>query len=164
MRYVLAGYDGSAGSSQAVSFARTLAEQYGARLHILTVARLPLAGMDTGYDDLVEQQIRHGEHLLDALGRELTGCSHGVHLSIRMGKPACQLAEYAVEYGVDHVVVGDTRSILPGWWSTGERIRHLLRGTPCQVTVVERARCAKMRWFEMKLQGGSVHGRKTIER
>ena len=60
MHDILAGYDGSVSAQAAIRFAKNLAAMEGARLHILTVARLPDWGK-RAYErpELLETEKRH---------------------------------------------------------------------------------------------------------
>jgi Osmosensitive K+ channel histidine kinase len=137
MRYVLAAFDGSSSSHGAVFLAGDMAERHGARLHVLVVARLPLVGLDVCFDDsIIEEEIQRTAYLLEALRQQVPERFHHAQLSLRVGEPAREIARYALEYGAKQIFVGGSWWAMPRFLSIGVRIRRLLAGTDCEVTIV----------------------------
>ena len=135
MRYLLAGFDGSERSRIAVAKAAQIAGGSCARLHVLTVARLPSAGIDVPVDDeIVEQCIGAAAAQLVTLSSQLALKS--ARYAVIVGEPAQEIARYALEFDVRHVVLGRPRSTVPRILSTAWRVKHLLAGTGCEVMIV----------------------------
>lgn len=133
MRYILAGFNGSSCSLNAVLHANEMANQSGARLHVLTVATFPTVGFEVCVDDLVEQHLSHCEVLIAALKPRLDSPDARVTLSI--GHPAAEIVRYAREFGIDHIVVG-CRGQWFGRWPSSATVRQVLAQAPCRVTVL----------------------------
>jgi nucleotide-binding universal stress UspA family protein len=137
MRYVLAGFERSACSSMIVLHAAEMADRYEMRLHVLMVARPASVGLDVAFDDAsLEFEICRAESQLERLREELDGRCVDPKFSLRMGEPAAEIARYAREYCPLHVIVGEARSMVPGFLSIGSRVRRLLAHTDCRLTVI----------------------------
>ncbi|MDN7799435.1 MULTISPECIES: universal stress protein [Burkholderiaceae] len=135
MRYLLAGFDGSERSRIAVRHAASVAERCAGRLHVLTVMRLPSAGLDVPVsDDIVADCFSNATNQLALLRGELD--ARFAQFTVRYGEPAQEIARYALEFGVRDVFLGDPRRMMPRIMSTGWRVRRLLAGTGCEVTSV----------------------------
>jgi nucleotide-binding universal stress UspA family protein len=134
MRYILAGFNGSECSAQAVLHARDMANQAGARLHVLTVVTVPAFGFDVYMDDLMEERVTRCEQLMEALKARLGECPTA-HLVLRVGDPALELVHHATEYGVGRIVVG-CRNRYFGRWPASRIVRHVLAQAPCPVTII----------------------------
>jgi nucleotide-binding universal stress UspA family protein len=134
MRYILAGFNGSDSSTQAVLHAREMADHLGARLHVLTVVAVPAFGCDVFMDDIMEQRVSHGEQLIESLKTRL-GKRATTHLILRVGNPALELLNHAVEYRVGRIVVG-CRSRYFERWPASRVVRHVVAQAPCPVTVI----------------------------
>lgn len=141
MRYLLAGFDGSERSRMAVVHAAAIADSSCARLHVLMVAGLPSAGLDVAIaDDIVEACLAGATGQLAALRSRMA--LKTAQYAFRIGEPAQEIARYALEYEVRHVVLGQPRPAVPRVMSTAWRVRRLLAQTGCDVMTVS----AQMLW------------------
>jgi nucleotide-binding universal stress UspA family protein len=143
MRYILAGFNGSDSSIQAVLYARDRANKAGARLLVLTVATFPAMGLDAYMDDVMEQQVSHCEQLIESLKRRL-GSNETTQLILRIGNPALEIVKHAAEYRVGQIVIGCRRHWF-GRWPVSRVVRQIVAGAPCGVTVIADQRSAQ-RW------------------
>jgi nucleotide-binding universal stress UspA family protein len=143
MRYILAGFNGSDSSMQAVLYARDRANKTAARLQVLTVAAFPAMGLDAYMDNIMEQQVSHCEQLIESLKRRL-GSNETTQLILRAGNPAFEIVKHAMEYGVGQIVVGSRRHWF-GRLPVSHVVRQIVAGAPCVVTVVKDRRGAR-RW------------------
>ncbi|WP_321969181.1 universal stress protein [Paraburkholderia tropica] len=138
MREVLLGYDGSDCSRRALTFAIDLAQRYGARLHVVSVARSPdfEFGLEIDTDAIAQQQVLHCQRLLDALRHSIPELTRPVRYEVASGHPAEEIIRYAQEEGVDHIVVGHRGHTLLERWLIGSIARHVIAHAGCSVTVV----------------------------
>ncbi|WP_028220431.1 universal stress protein [Paraburkholderia oxyphila] len=143
MHDILAGYDGSVSAEEAVRFAKNLAEKEGARLHILTVARLPDWGK-LAYErpELLETEKRHCQELLTELKGKLGLSGVTVQYEMVIGHPAKELVLYAERHDIDHVVVGHRGHTAFDRWLLGSIARQVIAHAPCSVTIVRDRRDA----------------------
>jgi Osmosensitive K+ channel histidine kinase len=135
MRYLLAGFDGSERSRIAVLHAAEVAERCEGRLHVLTVIRLPSAGLDVPLsDDIVEECFSAATVRLTQLRCELP--ARFAQFTVRFGEPAQEIARYALEFGVRDVFLGERRRTVPRILSTGWRVGRLLARAGGEVMIV----------------------------
>ena len=106
-RKILVGYDGSEAAKKAFDTACGLAQQYGAELFVLSVARPPDIVDDVETEAVIENSRRHHRHMLAELKAPLAAKKIAAHLEIATGHPAEQLIYHADRHGVDLIVVGD---------------------------------------------------------
>ncbi|CAB3777418.1 Putative universal stress protein [Paraburkholderia caffeinitolerans] len=137
MHDILAGYDGSVSAQAAIRFAKNLAEKEGARLHILTVARLPDWGK-LAYErpELLETEKRHCQDLITGLKEEFGPSGGTVQYEVIVGHPAKELVLYAERHNIDHVVVGHRGHTPFDRWLLGSIARQVIAYAPCSVTIV----------------------------
>ncbi|WP_321969244.1 universal stress protein [Paraburkholderia tropica] len=134
MRYVLVEFDGSPRTWNAVQHAAEIAIQREARLHVLWVVDMPLAGMDVALS-VFEDEVQSATEQLAALRQDLGDRLVQTQVAVRIGERVQQIVRYAREYSVAEVViVADSR--LPKFLSAGARIKRLLADSGCNVTVV----------------------------
>jgi nucleotide-binding universal stress UspA family protein len=137
-KHILVPLDGSEYSERAVEPARSLAEQYSARLTLLTVmvrfpaSRLHIARLDQGSEE------RGRQYLEEVRATQLGTASVSVDTVVPLGTPAESIAEFASHAAVDLIVMSTH-----GTASTG-RVRHTLGSTawkilqdaPCPVLLI----------------------------
>jgi nucleotide-binding universal stress UspA family protein len=120
------GYDGSDESKTAVARADELAEAFGAKLRVITIA--PHIGVDAHLDKVWAERLREGAGLVSG--------DVETERILREGRDASELA--LLGHGLDLLVVGSRgygprRGALAGSVST-----ELMRTAPCPVLVVPR--------------------------
>ncbi|WP_322014175.1 universal stress protein [Paraburkholderia sp. J12] len=139
MHDILAGYDGSASAQDAVWFATDLADKEAARLHILTVARLPDWGaLSYERPEMMEMEKQHCEDLIMELKGQPALSGKAVHYEVVVGHPAKELVLYAERHNIDHLVVGHRGRTAFDRWLLGSVARQVIAYAPCSVTIVRR--------------------------
>jgi nucleotide-binding universal stress UspA family protein len=141
MRYILAGFNGSDSSFQAVLHAKDISNKTGARLQVLTVAAFPAMGLDAYMNTLMGEQVSHCEQLIESLKCRL-GSNETTQLILRVGDPVVEIIEQAKEFGVARIVVGARRHWF-GRWPVSRVVRLIVAAAPCEVTVVTDPRSAQ---------------------
>jgi nucleotide-binding universal stress UspA family protein len=136
IRKILLGYDGSAAADQAMRFAVELAQNYGAELHVLTVARPPDFGDEVETEAAIESAQRQNDKLLAKARMHLGQASLTTHFHSAVGHPAEQIVRHAEAQGVDHIVVGHRGHTLFERWLIGSVARQVMAYANCSVTVV----------------------------
>jgi nucleotide-binding universal stress UspA family protein len=135
---ILLAYDGSESAERALAFARDLAQRYGARLHVLTVARPPDVADDVETEAIVEGGLRQCRRRIDTAKTRLAGATVEVQYDVAVGHPAEQIVLYAERHGIDHIVVGHRGHTLFERWLIGSVARQVIAYAHCAVTVVRR--------------------------
>lgn len=110
---VLAGYDRTEGSSNALSYAAGLAARVGARLVVLNVDESLALDCATGVRTCVDD-------VTDEVRQVVHGCSVGCEVTVGVGDPAGVIQRIAGELHADVIVVGQSR----------HRWTHLLGSVP----------------------------------
>jgi nucleotide-binding universal stress UspA family protein len=137
-KHIVVPLDGSEYSERAVEPARSLAEQYGARLTLLTVmvrfptSRLHIARLDQGSEE------RGRQYLEEVRAAQLGTASVPVDTMVQLGTPAESIAEFASQTEADLIVMSTH-----GTTST-DRLRHtlgsiawkILQDAPCPVLLI----------------------------
>jgi nucleotide-binding universal stress UspA family protein len=144
---LLVATDFSPGSKRAFRKALALARDLGAELHLLHVANTPeprsvfLISVAPDAQQAVGRRLRSraARRFEDFLRGEIVG-ETAVRTALREGRPHEQIVGYAVEEGVDLIVVGErpesrVQHLLQhlAFESVGERVR---REAPCPVLTV----------------------------
>jgi len=132
---ILVAYDGSESAERAIDFAVDLARRYGAKLHILAVARPPEFGTEAETKAIIEQSRRHYKDVLQPLKKKFDADPLQINFEIGIGHPAEQIVLYAEQHGIDHIVVGHRGRSLFNRWLLGSVARQVIAHAPCAVTV-----------------------------
>jgi nucleotide-binding universal stress UspA family protein len=133
---VIAGYDGSAPSRNALAYAAGLSVRLGRPLLVLYVCSSgvycePLTGQVVGVPRDVEALERW---LLAELDQVTGGAEVDVHVRTRRGSPARELAAAAEEFSADALVIGAPRHV---WHRVAGSVSGwLARHARCPVIVV----------------------------
>ncbi len=138
---ILVAYDGSKGSTKALTVGSYLAQQCAAELHSITIEeqlpqhRAPVVGGELRTDPKATEYSR-----IEAIRSGSIAHSFGVPLTqhVLKGHPAQSIVEFAQKYRFDLLVVGLTgHSRIFGqntWGSTSQSLTAL---APCSVLVVK---------------------------
>ena len=133
---VIAGYDGSASSRNALAYAAGVSQRLGRPLLVVYVCSSgvycePLTGQVVGVPRDAEALERW---LLAELDQVTGGCEVDVHVRTRRGSPARELAAAAEEFNADALVIGAPKHI---WHRVcGSVSGWLARHARCPVIVV----------------------------
>lgn len=105
---ILVGHDESPPADRALALAADLAEEYDARLVLLTVLpSLPEVGPDTApIPEVARARVDNALRMLRQRGERLLTESRSVGYLVEIGDPAERLLELADRLGVDLTVVG----------------------------------------------------------
>lgn len=106
-RKILVAYDGSEPAKKAFDTACALAEQHGAELYVLTVARPPDIVDDVETEAVIENSRRYHRRMLAELKAPLAARKIKAHLDVAVGHPAEQIVYFGDKHAVDLIVVGD---------------------------------------------------------
>jgi nucleotide-binding universal stress UspA family protein len=120
------GYDGSDESKLAVARAEELAEAFGAKLSVITIASY--IGVDAHFGNLWAERLREGAGLISG--------DIETERILRQGREASELA--LLGYGLDLLVVGSRASGPLQRALAGSVSTELMRTAPCPVLVVPR--------------------------
>lgn len=133
---ILVAFDGSESSRAALDLANGLAEQFGACLHVLTIARPPDFGTEVETSELIEETRRHCEQIQEDARKQLNGKIERVFYAVLVGHPAEQIVHYSETHDVDHIVIGHRGRSLFERWLLGSVARQVIAYARCSVTVV----------------------------
>ena len=137
---ILAATDFSAASEQAVSYAASLALEFGATLHLLHVVPDPIlaAAWSEAYaydlDKLGERLRRDAERHLAEQAARIEGIV--VTHDAVIGRPAGMIAALAGERGVDLIVMGTHGRSGVSHLFMGSVAERVVRSAPCPVLTV----------------------------
>jgi len=143
IKTILVPTDFSAPSGRALQYARSLADAYGASLHLLHVIEDPFAGgvymgmvaaPPEGYFEQLDQQSRaHLEGLLTADDKR----KYSAVCATRMGYAATEILEYVREHGaIDLIVIATAGRGAVSRLIMGSVTDKIVRGAPCPVLTV----------------------------
>lgn len=106
-RRILLAYEGSEAAKKAFHTACNLAEQYGAELFVLSVARPPEVADEVETEAVIENSRQYHRRILAELKGPLAAKKIRSHLEVAVGHPAEQIIYHADKHGVDVIVLGD---------------------------------------------------------
>jgi nucleotide-binding universal stress UspA family protein len=143
IRHILLPTDYSDLARSAAVYARSLAEMYGATLHVLhVVERVPAAAPGPeingvalavpGPEALAAAQERTSRFVQD----HLEGADVGVVTRVLEGAPYVQIAQYAVEASIDLIVIGTHARGVVKRIFLGSTSKAVLEHAPCPVLMV----------------------------
>ncbi len=128
---ILVGYDGSNAAAAAVALAAEQAKAFGAEVHIVT-------SLSKG-TDRQQKDIRSGEAGLEGMKSvcEASGVPCETHLLIRGLSSGEDIVQFAVEEGVDQIVVGVKRRSKVGKLLMGSTAQYVILKAPCPVLTIK---------------------------
>ncbi len=135
--HILIAVDGSAHSDKALTYARGMAENFGARL--MLVHAYPQTSDLLGYRDferLVSRRQAAGQDVIDAARNLLGDTGLDVHENLLEGPEAEAILAAAEIHGVDLIVMGTRgRGSIEGlvFGSVSRKVTHL---APCPVLLI----------------------------
>jgi nucleotide-binding universal stress UspA family protein len=142
LRNVLVATDFSGTSDVAVTYARVLAEAFGAHLHVLHVVpeamALPWAVVSDGpsLTDVQRQWEHEAQERLRTTVPEALRASDGVTFATEAGDPVKQIVKYASKHDVDLLVIGTHGRGVVAHVLLGSIAEHVVRQAPCPVLTV----------------------------
>jgi len=105
-RKILVGVDGSASGQKAFDTALGLANEHGAELFVLSVARPPEVGDDVETEAVIENAREYHRKLLVPLEPVVAKSGVKGHFEVAVGHPAEQIIYHADRHNADLIVVG----------------------------------------------------------
>lgn len=133
---ILLAYDGSESADKAYRFALDLAQHYGAKLTVLSVARPSEPAEDVETEAILESAEEHYKERFAAMRRQAEGQGLAPEFRIVAGHPAEQIIYFAEKEGVDHIVLGHRGKSLFERWRLGSVSKQVIHYAHCAVTVV----------------------------
>lgn len=137
---ILLPTDGSAGTTAAIAHAATLAEAYGARVHVLSVVdtrnrfESPISGVTPEAWNEAERE--RAEEGIDAAVRALPD-GVAVERVLREGVPQTEILAYAEEADVDLLVMGTHGRTGLDHYLIGSVTEKVVRRSPVPVLTVK---------------------------
>jgi universal stress protein A len=140
IKTILVPLDFSAASGRALGYARELADECGATLHLLHVFEDPFAAggfMDMytpAPDEFVERREVEARKQLESLLTEAEKHQYSAVFAARMGLPAEQILAYVQEHGaIDLIVIATSSRGRVARLMTGSVAHRIVRSAPCPV-------------------------------
>lgn len=134
LQKILVAIDFGAAATEALDFARTIADGSGASLDVLHVIGDPLAGASTR-----EQARRAACARLEGLLRADDRLRRQAVVTCEFGTPGREIARYAGEHGIDLIVMGTHRHGPAHRMATGSIAETVIGNAPCAVLAVKPA-------------------------
>jgi nucleotide-binding universal stress UspA family protein len=128
---ILVGYDGSNQSKEALDLAKRHALAFDAKIYVVTSL--------FGDKETTPRQIEEAEEGLDYARKTVsdTGIEVETHLLVRGFFPGEDLVHFAIEKGIDQIVVGLKKVSPVGKILFGSNARFVILNAPCPVLSVK---------------------------
>ena len=143
IRTILVPTDFSTASDRALACARTIADAFGAALHLLHVFENPFAAgafmemYTPAPDDYVERMEAQTKARLETLLTEPERATARVIVAARMGPPAQVILDYVQEHGaIDLIVVATSGRGRVARLMMGSVADKIVRSAPCPVVTL----------------------------
>ena len=143
IRTILVPTDFSGASDRALTYARSLADAFGATIQLLHVFENPFAAgafMDMytpAPDDYVERLHQQAQTKLEELLTQTERATSRGVVATRMGLPAQEILDYARDHGtVDMIVIATTGRGRVSRFVMGSVADKIVRAAPCPVLTV----------------------------
>lgn len=134
IRRLLIAYNGSDAAKGAFNFARDLAGEHDAELHVSAVAQVPIVGADVETKAVIEHERQHCDLILQPLRARVAGLR--VHFNVSFGDPVVQIVRYAESHQIDHIVVGHRGRSVVGRWLAGSTAERVMARAQCSVSAI----------------------------
>jgi nucleotide-binding universal stress UspA family protein len=129
---ILVAIDFGAASTEALDFARAIADGCGTSLHLLHVIGDPLAAASTR-----EHERRAACARLEGLLRADDRLSRRTVVTCEFGTPGREIARYAGDHGIDLIVMGTHRHGPAHRMAIGSIAETVIGNAPCAVLAVK---------------------------
>jgi len=144
LEHILVATDFSDASSAAVGYAAAMAHSLGARLHLVHVLEEPFATSGPYEWHLPDTAARREQRYRRAFaqlskGAEAVGHLVAVSVEVRTGQVTHALAQAAIDYGPDLIVLGTRGHTGLRHWLDGDRAQRLQRITGRPILTVRDA-------------------------
>src|ERR1700754_3674775 len=130
LKYILFVFDGTPRSHNGLAFARDLARENHAQLHILSVMSPAWSTLDLPTDFYAAEVVEsRREMLASRLASLKNEClSQGVHTTatLRLGNELVEIVRYAVEYRISQIVIACAYHTIKDRWVSRRMISRLL--------------------------------------
>lgn len=136
MKDVLIAFDGSQPAERAFDFGLTLAERFGAAVHVLAVARPPEPAEDVESEAAIESAREHYQRQFGNLQARTAKAGVRASFAVTVGHPAEQIVHYAETHGVDHIVMGHRGKSFFKRWLLGSVSKQVIHYANCTTTIV----------------------------
>ena len=136
IRRILLAYDGSAASVKACELAFDLAQRYGARLVVLSVARPPEFGDDVETEAVIENSRAYHEGLLEPVKQRAATSGLDAAFLVTVGHPTEQIIAEAEREHADLIVLGHRGKTLFQRLRLGSVSKQVVQYAECPVLVV----------------------------
>jgi universal stress protein A len=124
-------------SEQALSYARSLAHQFGASLHLLHVVNRPLLAEGLAAETLMSEGSAIGSDMVEDAKRRLhTLAPEAASAEVVFGYAARSIVDYASRLGVDLIVMGSHGRTGVAHLLLGSVAEAIVRTAPCPVLTV----------------------------
>jgi nucleotide-binding universal stress UspA family protein len=134
---ILVPTDFSRPSEQAFNYARTLAQQFGASLHMLHVLNRPLLAEGLAAEAFIAEGTAMGSTMVeDAKARLRNQAPEATSADVVFGYAATSIVEYASRLGVDLIVMGSRGRTGIAHVLLGSVAEAVVRTAPCPVLTV----------------------------
>lgn len=127
---ILVGYDGTPAARDALDLAKTHAGAFGGEIHIV----MSLVKGSSGDVPEIEQAEGLLTYAQEAVSEAGIPCQK--HLLIRGMSPGEDLVQFALEKGIDEIIVGIRRRSKVGKLLMGSTAQYVILEAPCPVVTI----------------------------
>lgn len=134
---IVVAWDDSEKARRAFEFALEIAEKFGARLCVLSVAQPPEPAVAVEVGAVLEAAEEYYEQSWKPLRQQAGALRVDALFEVRAGHPADQIVRYAAETEADMIVMGHRgKSSFIDRWLLGSISKRVLSYATCTVTIV----------------------------
>ena len=144
---ILVPTDFSEPSDAALDYARTLADKFGASIHVLHIIELHTSGAFSGESyigpSLYEMQLKEAQSKLAVRVLPADRARYGATSEVMTGIAADTIVEFAEDQHIDLIVMGTHGRTGLAHLLMGSVAEHVVRRSPCPVLTVRHAPAAE---------------------